>query len=208
MANIWREPIYDRTQEDVDFAIRKIAEWINYNISAAEYDEKVRVENEKLVLREGQVEHIDNEALILSGDGRAYIENDVLIVRIGVVYDLKGCVNVLDINRIEENIAYLSERLVKLAYPAEVSTKRWDKNNLPTKLDMQRIIYNVQSLIDSFYIPSNAPSLPETMLSYDSINAIERNIDLIKYLLDCMVRSFRKSGTFKCGSTMFLPIRR
>lgn len=208
MANIWREPIYDRTQEDVDFAIRKIAEWINYNISTTEYDEKIRVENEKLILREGQVGYVDNEALVLSGDGRAYIENDVLIVRIGVVYDLKGCLNVLDINRIEENIAYLSEKLVKLAYPAEVSTKRWNKDNLPAESDMQRIIYNVQSLVDSFYKPSNAPPLPETMLSYDSINAIERNIDLIKYLLDCMVRSFRKSGTYKSGSTMFLPIRR
>ena len=208
MANVWREPIYDRTQEDVDFAIRKIAEWTNHNISAAEYDEKVRVENEKLILKEGQVGRVDNNAFILSGDGKAYVENDVLIVRIGVVYDLKGCLNVLDINRIEENISYLSEKLGKLGYPTDVSTKKWDKDNLPTTSDMQRIIYNVQSLIDSFYKSSDAPTLPETMLSYNDINYIERNIDLIKYLLDCMVSSFHKSGTFKCGSTTFLPIRR
>ena len=205
---MWREPIFDRTQEDVDFAIRKIAEWITHNISAAEYDEKVRIENEALVLREGNVARVDNDALILDGDGRAYIENGVLIVRIGVVYDLKGCLNVSDINRIEENIAYLSEQLMKLNYPIQVSTKHWTKDNLPTQLDIERIIDDVRSLINGFYQPSNAPELPTTMLSFNDVNSIERNIDLIKYLLDCMVSSFRTSGTYHCGDTLFLPIRR
>ena len=208
MTSVWREPIFDRTQEDVDFAIQKIAEWIAYNISAAEYDEKVRVENDELILREGYVEAVDNNALVLNGDGRAYVENDVLVVRIGVVYDLKGCLNVLDINRIEENIAYLSEQMVKLAYPSTVSIKHWTKNDLPTELDIQRIISNVRSLITSFYQPSDAPALPNTMLSFDDINALERNIDLIKYLLDCMVGSFRKAGMYKSGAKMYLPTRR
>ena len=208
MANVWREPIFDRTQEDVDFAINKIAEWIVYNISAAEYDEKVRVENEQLILREGKAEVVDNSALVLQGDGRAYVENDVLIIRIGVVYDLKGCLNVMDINRIEENIAYLSEKLLSYYYPSSVITRRWRKDDLPTEEDIQQIISNIVSLNDSFYRPKDAPDLPSTMLSFRDINSIERNIDLIKYLIDCMVKSFRKVGTIKSGSTMFLPIRR
>ncbi len=208
MANVWKEPIFDRTQEDVDFAMKKIAEWIVYNISAAEYDEKVRIENEKLVLNEGEVEVLDNDALILRGDGRAYVENDVLVVRIGVVYDLKGCLNVMDINRIESNIAYLSEQLSKLSYPVSVSTQQWNKDSLPTISDSQRIISNIQALINAFYQPQNAPDLPSAMLSYKDINSIERNIDLIKYLLDCMVNSFSKTGRFKSGSTIFLPLRR
>lgn len=208
MASVWREPIFDRTQEDVDFAINKIAEWIVHNISAAEYDEKVRIENDELILQEGYVEAVDDNKLVLNGDGRAYIENDVLVVRIGVVYDLKGCLNTLDINRIEENIAFLSERLMELSYPSQVSTKRWSKDNLPADMDIQRIINNVRSLINAFYQPSDAPALPSSMMTYNDINALERNIDLIKYLLDCMVGSFRKVGTHKSGATMFLPTRR
>ena len=208
MANVWKAPIFDRTQEDVDFAMKKIAEWIIYNISATEYDEKVRIENEKLVLQTGEVEVVDNEALILRGDGRAYIENDVLVVRIGVVYDLKGCLNVMDINRIEGNIAYLSEQLLNLYYPVSVRTQQWTKDGLPTVLDSQRIISNIQSLINAYYQPNDAPTLPSAMKSYNDINSIERNIDLIKYLLDCMVNSFRKTGTHQSGSTMFLPTRR
>lgn len=207
MANIWREPIFDRTQADVDFAIQKIAEWTTYNISAAEYDEKVRIENEALVLREGYVATTNN-ALILQGDGRAYVDSDALIVKIGVVYDLKGCLNVLDINRIEENIAYLSERLIELDFPNNLIIKRWSKDNLPTDAEIQRIIGNVKELITTFYQLNDAPIVPSTLLSYDNVNALERNIDLIKYLLDCMVGSFKKSGAFKSGSTTFLPKRR
>ena len=207
MANVWKEPIFDRTQADVDFAIQKIAEWITHNISATEYDEKVRIENEELILQEGYVETTD-DAVVLQGDGRAYVENDALVVRIGVVYDLKGCLNLSDINRIEGNIAYLSEQLLKMSYPNSVSTKEWVRDNLPNALDIQRIIANIRSLVDAFYQPSEAPTLPETISSYDDVNAIEKNIDLIKYLLDCMVNSFKKAGTFKSGSTTYLPLRR
>lgn len=208
MANIWREPIFDRTQADVDFAISKIAEWIVYNISSAEYDEKVRIENEELILREGRIERVDNDVIVLDGDGRAIVEDDALIVKIGVVYDLKGCLNTIDINRIEDNIAFLSEKLIALGYIPDVSTKQWSKDYLPTEIDIQRIIDNIRSLISSFYQVSNAPTLPSKMSSYDDVNQIERNIDLIKYLLDCMVNSFRKSGALKSGATMLLPTRR
>lgn len=207
MANLWREPIYDRTQDDVNFAINKISEWIIYNISSAEYDEKVRIENEELILREGRIEQV-GDVLVLDGDGRAIVDNDALIVKIGVVYDLKGCLNTIDINRIEENIAFLSERLLEYDYPSTVSSKQWTKDNLPTEMDIERIINNVRSLISSFYQVSDAPPLPNKMSSYNDINQIEKNIDLIKYLIDCMVNSFRISGTFTSGATMLLPIRR
>ena len=208
MANVWRTPIYDRTQADVEFAKGKIAEWIIYNISSAEYDEKVRIENEELLLREGRVEYVGNDLLKLDGDGRAIVENDKLIVKIGVVYDLKGCLNTIDINRIEDNIKYLSDKLIELNYPPYVTTKQWTKDNLPTEIDIQRIIKNVHSLITSFYQVSDAPTLPSKMSSFDDVNAIERNIDLIKYLLDCMVSSFRKVGATKSGTPRFLPTRR
>ena len=207
MANVWKEPIFDRTQEDVDFAIRKIAEWILHNISSAEYDEKVRIENEELILREGYVVTTD-DALVLQGDGRAYVENDALVVKIGVVYDLKGCLNKLDINRIEGNIDYLSQKLTELSYPNNVATRQWGKDDLPNEQDIERIITNIKSIISSFYQPSDAPTLPSKMSSHDDVNAIERNIDLIKYLIDCMVNSFKSVGAYNSGTTMSLPIRR
>ena len=208
MANVWREPIYDRTQADVEFAIGKITEWIAYNISSAEYDEKVRIENEQLILREGRVEYVNNDLLKLDGDGRAIVEDDALVVKIGVVYDLKGCLNTLDINRIEDNVKYLSDKLIEFGYSPSVVTKQWSKEHLPTNIEIQRIIDNIRSLISSFYQVIDAPTLPLQIASYNDVNQIERNIDLIKYLLDCMVSSFRKVGAIKSGAIRFLPTRR
>ena len=207
MASVWREPIFDRTQADVAFAIQKIAEWTAYNISAAEYDEKVRIENEKLILREGYATTI-NDKLVLQGDGRAYVEDTAMIVRVGVVYDLKGCLNLSDITRIEDNISYLANCLKAYPRPNMVHSKEWTKNGLPTALDMARIGANIRSLFAGFYTPSGATAVPDVMLSYEDINALERNLYLLKQLLDAMESSFIKSGTYKCGATSRLPIRR
>ena len=162
MANVWRNPVYDRTVEDVEFAIRKIAEWKKSHTHSA-------------------------------GDE---------------VYDLKGCLNVTDLNRIEENVAYLADKLEEYSYPANVSTRQWDRGDVPAQRDTSRIVENIKSLLGSFYSPNNAPALPNKMSSYRDINAIEENLYLIKVLLDSMEGSFVVSGTTKSGAKMFLPTRR
>lgn len=159
---VWIDPIFDRTQEDVDFAVEKIAEWIVGNITG----------------------------------------NPL------VVYDLKGCLNVSDINRIEGNIAYLASELSRLHYPPDTSTKSWTAAGMPNEQDISRIVYNVRALITAYYQQDIAPNVPENLLGYNEVNAVEKNLSLIKELLDCMVGSFRKSGTFQSGRTTFLPIRR
>ena len=42
-------------------------------------------------------------------------------------YNLKGCLNLTDINRIEGNIQYLSDRLDELHYPPGTSCKVWNE---------------------------------------------------------------------------------
>ena len=161
MAN-WIDPVYDRTEEDVEFASKKIAEWIAADITG----------------------------------------NPL------VVYDLKGCLNVSDINRIEGNISYLSRQLSDSYYSPDTSSKSWTESGMPNEQDIKRILYNVSALITAFYQPKGAPTIPTNMLGYYEVNAVEENLYLIKQLLDNMVNSFRKSSTFQSGSTFRLPIRR
>lgn len=158
----WITPVTDRTQEDVEFAITKIAEWIAGNIT----------------------------------------HNPL------VVYDLKGCLNVSDINRIENNIEYLSKNLTKMGYTPSVVSKSWEMSGIPNERDIFRILANVRAIISAFYQQDSAPNVPSTILRYEDANDIEKNLELIKELLDCMVSSFRKSNTFKAGSRTFLPMRR
>lgn len=155
----WVKPVFDRTQEDVDFAIAQIAEW------RKGYD-------------------------------------------IGSVKDLKGCLSHFDLYAIETNIAYISENLNELGYEHFVSTKKWTKNDVPTEEDIKRILGNIDTIISVFHSPTNAPALPLKMTHFTEINAIEENLYLLKELLDWMVKSFPKSGTFQSGSTFRLPIRR
>lgn len=204
MANVWRDPVFDRTLEDVEFAIQKIAEWKKSHTHMAD----IRVESDTLIVRDESTVQVEDDKFVLQGDGVAYVENDALIVRIGDVYELKGCLNLLDLNRIEENIAYLADKMESYTYSPNIHGRQWGREDMPNENDMSRIIENIRALISAFYSPDNPPPLPDTMLSYNDINAIEENLYLIRQLLNCMEGSFKQVGTIKSGSTMFLPIRR
>jgi hypothetical protein len=204
MATIWRDPVFDRTLEDVEFALRKIAEWKQSHTHSAD----IRVENDALLMRDEGTAYVDNDKFLLRNEGATYVENDILVVHVGDVYELKGCLNLLDLNRIEGNIAYLAEKMESYSYSPNIHGKQWAEADIPNQNDMSRIIENIRSLISAFHSPDNPPPLPTTMLSYDDINAIEENLYLIKELLDCMASSFKKVGTIKSGSTTFLPLRR
>ena len=204
MANVWKEPIFDRTLDDVEFAIQKIAEWKKYHTHMAD----IRVENDALIVRDDGLAYVVDNEFVLQTDGATYVENGVLVVRVGDVYELKGCLNLLDLNRIEGNIAFLAELMESYSYSPNIHGKQWTKSDMPNQNDMSRIIENIRSLINAFYSPNNPPALPTTMLSYNDINAIEENLYLIRQMLDVMQSSFKKVGTIKSGSTTFLPIRR
>lgn len=204
MVNIWRDPVFDRTLEDVEFAIRKIAEWKKSHTHSTD----IRVENDALVVRDTGTAYVADDKLVLRNEGAVYVDEAVLVIHVGDVYELKGCLNLLDLNRIEGNIAYLAEKMESYSYSPGVRCRQWTNVDLPNRNDMGSIIGKIRALTSAFYSPDNPPSLPTTMLSYSDINAIEENLYLIKQMLDCMESSFRKVGAIKSGSTMFLPIRR
>lgn len=123
-------------------------------------------------------------------------------------YELKGCLNLSDINRIEGNIQYLSDELDRLLYEPGVSCKVWEKSGMPTERDIRRILTNVRLLIASFYQQEGTSEVPDKMALHTDINAIEENLYNLKTLLDSMVDGFSKSGTYQSGGMRLLPIRR
>ena len=200
MTNVWRTPVFDRTWYDVEFAIQQIAEWKHSHTHAAD----IRLDNNVMIANDAGDAQVIDDKLEVQWDGKAYIENGVLVLRNGDVYELKGCLNLSDLNRIEGNIGYLAERLEGYSYSPDVSCKQWTIVDLPTEDDMSRIVENIRALMDAFYYPNNPPSLPKTMLSYTDINAIEENLYLIKQMLDGMQSSFKHVGTTKSGARMIL----
>ena len=112
----------------------------------------------------------------------------------------KGCFNTTDILRIEDNTRYLADILNDLCYRNNISTQSsWTTISIPNVTDIVRIINNVSKLISAYHKPSDAPALPTTILTYEQANALEKNLYLIKQMLDNMINSFRECGTFNCG---------
>ena len=113
--------------------------------------------------------------------------------------EYKGCFTVTDINRIENNCRYISDRLNVLAYSNTIETRTWDISDIPNVTDIARLINNVAILIEAFPLSEDAPALPETLLHYEQVNALEKNIYLLKHQVDIKENEFRHCGTFNCG---------
>jgi hypothetical protein len=62
---------------------------------------------------------------------------------------LKGCLNLNDINRIENDTQYLSDNLSALYYLSHIETTSWGIRDLPDINDVNRIIGNVKKIISS-----------------------------------------------------------
>ena len=113
--------------------------------------------------------------------------------------EYKGCFTVTDINRIENNSRYIADRLNVLLYINSINTTVWSRNDIPNVTDIKRLIDNVQALIDAYYQSAEAPDLPNTLLHFEQVNALEQNLYLLKHLIDNEENEFKHCGTFNCG---------
>ena len=208
MMAIWKEPIFNRTEADVSFAIRQIEAWKSSHTHKAD----IVVTPEAIVVESG-VEVVVNPDSVAVNVDHTRVENGVLVVELGNIYDLKGCLNLSDIIRIEDNISYMAEHLAEYLYPIEINTRVWTKTSLPNLDDMKRIASNIHSIFENFYDPRETgedgekETVPDRMLSYQDINTIEHYLYILKQMLDCMKSSFISSGTRCCGERG-LPLRR
>lgn len=123
------------------------------------------------------------------------------------VTELKGCLNATDLNRIESNTRYISEYLRAYGFQTNVTTKvDWTDECLPNVDDVNRIINNIKEIRNKYYEPAGMPSLPQTMVSFSDINAIEQSLLSFREMLLGMAGAFRRSGTFRCGQGMKFPM--
>lgn len=113
--------------------------------------------------------------------------------------EYKGCFNSSDINRIEGNARYLADILISLYYFNNVSTSTWNSESLPYKEHIDRIINNIGELWGRWDKPQDAEDLPVSLLNYEQVNTVEKNLFLLKEMLGDMESYFIECGTFNCG---------
>lgn len=117
-----------------------------------------------------------------------------------IIENLKGVFNAVDLNRVEENIKYLSDELNKLGYTNSVVVKSWNIEDLPTEADITRIIGNLRKLISIYSKSSQAPELPSSMLHFQQINDLEKNLKLLKQMIDNYYLTLPKVGAMVLGN--------
>lgn len=121
--------------------------------------------------------------------------------------DLKAALNHKDLNRIEGNTQYLVDELTTLCYSINAACKTWEAAGLPNVKDISRIIGNVEQILAIFCRPEGAPTLPKSLLHYEDVNTIEKNLELLLQAFEIAVRYFRKCGTMQSGGRA-LPLKR
>ncbi len=154
----WEEAIFDRTKNDVNFALGKLEEW----------------------------KREDNPT----------------------VYKLKGCLNMDDMNRIEDNIKYLSEKLNNYAYENVVDHKNWVINDTVTKENVDRLLGNASNLVSAYHQIENSPNVPSNIVTFLQVNNLEKLLFDMKKAINDMENSFRLCGSFVSGQEFFLPLGR
>jgi hypothetical protein len=100
----------------------------------------------------------------------------------------KAYLNTADLNRIEGNIAHLSEFLNSKGYKIPLFPPVvWTKKGIPTTEDIQRICGRVKAITEAYYEPKkymDISGLYEKRLDFNDVNYVEENLREIKELLN------------------------
>lgn len=101
--------------------------------------------------------------------------------------NLKGCYNASDLNRIENNIKYVSEDMLErkiIRVPLALTIKTdWIQSDIPTREDVTRIIDNINllmSLSNQEIAHKFRTIYSSSQFSYSLANAIEYNLEVMK----------------------------
>ena len=112
----------------------------------------------------------------------------------------KAYLNAIDLNRIEGNIAYLSDTLNSYTYQIQpVLPTEWNLEDILNPADIENITDKIKTITEAYYEPIgfiDLSDLPEKSLDYEDINHIEQNLLGIKSLLDSGIH-YTTSGELK-----------
>lgn len=116
--------------------------------------------------------------------------------------NMKGAYNYTDLNRVEEAVQYVAEKLRERGYRVDIGTaKTWTMSDLPTMADMNRYLDNVRVIRGAFATLSTTPQVPMSIagLTYKEANDIEQIIFDVNKLLENMINVWFFSGDLYSG---------
>ena len=110
---------------------------------------------------------------------------------------LKGSYNYTDLNRVEEAVAYVAERLKEYGYLLNLPvTRPWFAEDIPTESDLSRYFGNVATLRKAITVWASTPPVPGSANGFDAnrANDLERILVDIDQILTHISQAWFFSG--------------
>lgn len=169
----WIAPVYDRTEEDVEYAKRNM-------------------------LDDGGYE----KAYFTTNDGFYFTDAAYRHILFLVVSEHKGAYNASDLNRVNGNMLFLKDVLADNGITVELKTasRVWQMMDIPTAADFESYLNDVSAIRNAVTQMSDTPHVPsKDKFDYLKANDIEK-ILYDTYRLVYRVRdSFYYSGEIYAG---------
>ena len=141
-------------------------------------------------------EHVERaKVLILEKvkQGQTLTNDDIQVLE-------RGTLTINTLNRIEAKSKELHKKLNDAAYFSKnISTKEYTYNDIFDETDFQKMLDNLNVIVQSYYTKSDTPSIPSMRYHFENFNAIEKILHDIEEIYDSMLSQYRECGTFKSG---------
>jgi hypothetical protein len=190
---VWLNPVYDRTLSDVSSLKQLSSEitalgWANTPIQKRV--EWMLGETVNLFVVDGKLKTVDGLNLKV-GTGR-----------------IKGSINPIDLNRIQNNIVFLRDWLAS-DYGVNVvineTNPTWNRVTIPLISNVNIIRDNVNGLLNSGYKYMSTPVIRySNPVNWSDANDIEKCLFDLYTILSQIPLSWKNCGTFNCGQGVIL----
>ncbi|MDU7339015.1 MAG: hypothetical protein E7L17_12980 [Clostridium sp.] len=102
----------------------------------------------------------------------------------------KGYYNASDLNRIEQNSAYLAG-----VFGVTISTRAWSRTDFPTPGEFERILSNLNTLQAAYFVYQTTPSTPQNPVNeFHKANNIEQILHDLYALYEDNKRAIMYAG--------------
>lgn len=117
----------------------------------------------------------------------------------------KGAYNYTDLNRIENNCEYVMNLLNNsgLFYiPVTIEVKMdWNVRDIPHIKEINRIRQNIITLMNGMRLGDGYKEIEfSNTMDYIKANILEKDLEMIKDIIESCQRELRKCNTFYCGA--------
>ena len=101
------------------------------------------------------------------------------------VDNLKGCLRYTDLNRVEEGIVLVGEKIKQAGFSVSLLPKKeWTKDDIPKSSDIERMLTNIGRIRDIGIYMTHTPEAPtDVRLDWSKANDIERILYDVELML-------------------------